>query len=82
MQSELYTDEDLERADRMIQAWHLRGDVILLGTDGCLAQAIATVRAEERRQFVTRLYAIREEVACGDSNGRLADLIEELRSAP
>ena len=51
----------------MIQAWHLRGDVVLLGPDVCLAQAIAAVRAEERRAFAERLYAIREEVACGDS---------------
>jgi len=78
MRTEIYTDEDLRQADQLIQAWHLRGDVVLLGPDVCLAQAIAQVRAEERRAFITRLFAIREEVACGDSNGRLADLIEEL----
>jgi hypothetical protein len=70
----MYTDDDLERADHMLKRW----DVMLLGPDVCLAQTIAMVRAEERRYFVERLYAIREEVACGDSNGRLADLIEEL----
>jgi len=75
---EMYTDDDLELASKLIESWHMNGDVLLLGADVCLAQTIATVRAEQRRAFTARLYEIREEVACGDSNGCLANLIEEL----
>lgn len=70
------TDADLELAKKLIANWHIRGDVALLGTDACLAQALADAREEAVAATIERCAVECERPAASlEAHGRSGQIL-------